>query len=182
MVPRSVLIGPQIRAFLAGTSVAIARCHKGDRAMKTTTNALTTLLLFTAATTSIACATSGESLRDVRSSATVATAAPSLLVSGPAMLMHVDVDAAGAAAPNLVLYAVARKQGTDADCGAGPTGDTIRLYAGRTNPVILAVPADQAACISSGGAPVSVRFHARNSENGAGGDAPRMLALGTQGR
>jgi hypothetical protein len=147
--------------------------------MKRTARALTTLLLLSITTGAIGCATSSGAPRDVRSSATIATTAPSMLVSGPALLMHVDLDSAGDQA---VLYAVARKNGTAADCGAGPSGDSLRLHGGRTNPVNLVVPAGQTACVASATAHASLRFHARKSDNSASTDVAQLLALGVHDR
>ena len=143
--------------------------------MKRTARALTTLLLLAATTSAVGCATSSGAPRDVRSSAAIATTAPSMLVSGPALLMHVDLDNA---ADQAVLYAVERKAGTAADCGTGPSGDSLRLHGGRTNPVNLVVPAGQTACVASPSAHASLRFHARKSENGLTTDAAQLLALG----
>lgn len=147
--------------------------------MKRTARALSTLLLLTATTGAIGCATSSGVPREVRSSATIATTAPSMLVSGPALLMHIDVDNAR---DELVLYSVARKQGTAADCGAGPAGEALRLRGGRTNPVNLVVPADQTACVASPNAHASLRWHARKSTNGVSADAAQLLALGVHDR
>jgi hypothetical protein len=147
--------------------------------MTRTKRALTTLLLLIMADTGFACATSSGTPRDVRFSARPARTAPSMLVTGPALLMHVDVDAP---ADRLLLYAVARKQGTSADCGLGPTGDSLRLHAGRTNQVNLVVPADRAACVASESAQVSIRWHARRSETPLTADAAKLLALAAHDR
>jgi len=127
------------RRFLAGTTLEVPALTRGkETTMKRTARALTTLLLLAATTSAVGCATSSGAPRDVRSSAAIATTAPSMLVSGPALLMHVDLDNA---ADQAVLYAVERKAGTAADCGTGPSGDSLRLHGGRTNPVNLVVPA-----------------------------------------
>jgi hypothetical protein len=102
-----------------------------------------------------------------------------MLISGPALLLHVDLDSA---ADQAVLYAVERKSGTAADCAAGPSGDSLRLHGGRTNPVNLVVPAGQTACVASPTAHASLRFHARKSEKDVNTDAAQLLALGAHDR
>jgi hypothetical protein len=149
--------------------------------MTRSTRALTTLFLFAAAAAAsgVGCATGSSAPRDLRSSARLPTATPSLLVAGPALLMHVDLDDPD---DQLVIYAVSRKQGTTADCGAGPAGDSLRLHPRRTNPVNLVVPADQVACVSSSSRRASIHWHARRPDGNLTMDAGQMLALGAHDR
>jgi hypothetical protein len=104
--------------------------------------------------------------RDVHASTRLAGDAARVVVSGPAWLLHVDVEGRD----DLALYSVARKDGTDADCAAGPTGARKRLQPGAPNLVNLTVPAGEAICIAP--APnartVSVMWHARRIEAGDG--------------
>ena len=103
--------------------------------------------------------------RDVHASAQIAGDATRLLVTGPALLMHVDVDGRD----DLALYAVRRSAGTGADCAAAPIGETRRLRPGVENRVNIEVPADQSICV---GAPANTRsaavmWHARRIEAGS---------------
>ena len=139
----------------------------------------TTLLLFAAAASGVGCATGSSAPRDLRSSARLPSTAPSLLVAGPALLMHIEVDDPD---DQLVLYAVSSKQGTNADCGVGPAGDSLRLHPHRTNPVNLVIPAGQAACVSSSNRRASIHWHARRPDGDLTTDAGQMLALGAHDR
>jgi hypothetical protein len=115
-----------------------------------------------ALTSGVGCATvSGGHARgrDVHASARIAGDGARVLVSGPALLMHVDIDGRD----DLALYAVHHERGTDADCGAARIGEPRRLRPGVPNLVNLAVPADQSICVSA--APnartAAVMWHAR---------------------
>jgi hypothetical protein len=103
--------------------------------------------------------------RDVHASARITSDSARVGVSGPALLMHVDVDGRN----DLSLYAVRRNAGTEADCAAGPIGQPRRLRPGVPNLVNLTVPADQTICVAT--APntrsASVMWHARRIEGGA---------------
>jgi hypothetical protein len=142
-------------------------------------HALTALFLLTAGASGVGCATGSSAPRDLRSSARLPSATPSLLVAGPALLMHVDVDDPD---DQLVIYAVNRKQGTNADCGAGPAGDSLRLHPRRTNPVNLVIPSEQVACVSSSSRRASIHWHARRPDGGLTKDAGQMLAVGVYDR
>src|SRR5207248_796025 len=64
--------------------------------------------------------------RDLHTSARVSGAAPRVLVTGPALLMHINVEGRD----DLTVYAVARKTGTEADCTASQTGERKRVHPG----------------------------------------------------
>ena len=98
--------------------------------------------------------------RDLHATARIAGDAPRVLVSGPALLMHVDFDGGD----DLALYAVVRKDGTEADCAAGAVGERRQLRPGRPNLVNVIVPANQEICVApiSNRRPASVRWHARH--------------------
>jgi hypothetical protein len=104
--------------------------------------------------------------RDVHASARIAGDASRVLVTGPALLMHVDVDGRD----DLSLYAVRRSTGTEADCGGARIGEPRRLRPRVANLVNIEVPADQSICV--GAAPnartAAVMWHARRIEGGAG--------------
>ena len=83
--------------------------------------------------------------RDVHASTHVAGVGARVLVTGPALLMHVDVEGRD----DLVLYAVARKDGTEADCAAEQTSERKRIRPGVPNLVNLPVAAGQTICIAA---------------------------------
>ena len=98
-----------------------------------------------------------------------------VLVSGPAWLLHIDVDGRD----DLALYSVARRDGTDADCATGAAVEKKRLRAGAPNTVNLDVAADETICI----APVastriaSVIWHARRLDAGSAAGHGQALAF-----
>jgi len=95
-----------------------------------------------------------------------------LLIPGPAVLIHIDVDRGD----DLVLYTVARKQGTDADCAAVPNGGAVSVHARGSNRVNLAIADGRALCISSPGERTSVLWHTRAGEPDAPEARGQMLA------
>ena len=109
---------------------------------------------------------------DVHASARIAGDSAHVLVSGPAWLMHVDVEGRD----DLALYAVARKDGTDADCASGQVVEKKRLRAGVPNLVNLNVTADETICIAPAPSKrtASVMWHARRIETEA---RPQTLAF-----
>ena len=117
---------------------------------------------------------------DLHATTRVSGDAARVLVSGPALLMHVDVDGRD----DLALYTVARKDGSEADCAAAPSGERRRLQAGVSNLVHLAVAADQTVCVAavpstrSG----SVMWHARRIDGGALVGPGQALAFDAAGR
>jgi len=117
---------------------------------------------------------------DVHSSARIAGDGARVLVSGPAWLLHVDVEGRD----DLLLYAVARKDGTDADCTSGPTVEKKRLRPGQSNPVNLSVAADQTICVGAAtkARTTSVMWHARRIDGGAAGGQGPALAFEAAGR
>jgi hypothetical protein len=102
---------------------------------------------------------------DVHASAHFAGDAAHVLVSGPAWLLHVDIEGRD----DLALYAVARKDGTDADCTGGPTVEKKRLHPGQSNLVNLSVAADETICVASAmkTQTTSVMWHARRIDSSA---------------
>ena len=82
---------------------------------------------------------------DVHSSARIPGDGARVLVSGPAWLLHVDVEGRD----DLSLYAVARKAGTDADCTSGAVVEKKRLHPGQSNLVNLSVAADETICVGA---------------------------------
>ena len=110
---------------------------------------------------------------DVHASARIARASAHALVSGPAWLLHVDVDGH----EDLSLYTVARKDGTDADCSSGATVEKKRLHPGVSNLVNLNVAADETVCIAPAvsNRTTSVMWHARRLDGGsAAGHGPAL--------
>jgi hypothetical protein len=171
--------GPSVPASSGWHVACDTGPEKGTNQMTCSKHALTTVFLFAIATSAVGCATGSGAPRDLRSSARLPSAMPSLLVEGPALLLHVDVDDPD---DELVIYAVSRKQGTSADCGAGPAGDSLRLRPRRANPVNLVVPADQTACVSSSKRRASIHWHARRPDGALTTDRAQMLALGAHDR
>ena len=112
---------------------------------------------------------------DVHASAHIAGNSARVLVSGPARLLHVDVDGRD----DLALYSVARKDGTDADCATTAAVEKKRLRAGETNLVNLDIAAGETICI----APVattriaSVMWHARRLDAGSVAGHGQALAF-----
>ena len=113
--------------------------------------------------------------RDQHTSVRISGDAARVLVAGPALLMHVDVEGRD----DLALYAVARKTGTEADCATGQSGERRRVRPGVSNRVNITVAADQEICIAA--APrnrsTSVMWHARRIDGGAVAGQGAALAL-----
>jgi hypothetical protein len=137
-------------------------------------------VLSIALATAAGCATiSGgpASRHDVHASARIAGDTARILVSGPASLLHIDVDGRA----DLALYAVARKSGTDADCAASATVEKKRLHAGTQNVVNLDVAAGETICVASAASarPTSVMWHARRLDaTAAAGQGPALAVMG----
>jgi hypothetical protein len=106
----------------------------------------------------------GAGSRDLHASARMTGDAARVLVVGPALLMHIQVEGRD----DLALYTVARKQGTEADCVAGPTGQRRRLRPGVSNLVNLTVAAGETICIAPAprAGAASVMWHARRIDGG----------------
>jgi hypothetical protein len=96
-----------------------------------------------------------------------------LLVTGPALLMHVNVEGRD----DLALYAVARKDGTEADCAGAPTGERKRLRPNVANLVNMTVAANETICIAPAprGGAASVMWHARRIVGGAAGRSDELV-------
>jgi hypothetical protein len=126
---------------------------------------------------SIGCATVGADHgqargRDMHVSATVAGGASRVIVSGPATLLHVDVNGAS----DLSLYRVARADG-DA-CAATKRGPATELRRGASNRVNIDVASDEIVCVAAAAAAqgaASVTWHARRADE-ASRTAGRLLA------
>jgi hypothetical protein len=151
--------------------------QRKEVAMIRYTVAIRTLVLLAAVVSSVGCATShnhgGEAARpgDVRAAATVIGTAPRLVVAGPAVLMHIEVEGRD----DLYLYTVARNQGTDADCAAAAVEQT-RLRKQVSNRVNLRVGADQSICVAADTSRASVTWHARRVDSASSG-GQETLAL-----
>ena len=144
------------------------------------TTSRNSVLMFTVATaalvagSSVGCATTrllspGET-NELRTTASVFERAPQLLVTGPARLLHVDLD--GNSRDPVTIYRVARLEGTPADCrqGAAPVWtESLRAPGVKRIVVDVEVPNGEVACLvvdrdakaESGGRPVLVSWHAR---------------------
>src|SRR5262245_46090295 len=98
-----------------------------------------------------------------------------VLVVGPAVLMHVNVEGRD----DLALYMVARKDGTEADCAGALTSERKHLRPGAANLVNLAVPDAQVVCIAvePNTRTASVMWHARRIDGGAVSGHRQALAL-----
>lgn len=108
------------------------------------------------------CATTPATLsrgKDLHASARVGSVGARVLVIGPALLMHVDVDGRD----DLALYTVARKDGTEADCAGPLTGERKRLRPGTANLVNLSVADREVVCVAvePNTRTASVNWHAR---------------------
>jgi hypothetical protein len=134
--------------------------------------------------TAAGCATisGGHAGHDVHATARIGGDGARMLVSGPARLLHVDVDGHD----ELALYAVARKGGTDADCvaGAGQTAEKRRLRAGASNLVNINVAAEETICVAPPASTraASVMWHARRLDAGTAAGRGPALALEGPGR
>jgi hypothetical protein len=130
---------------------------------------VSTLLVALAAGAGCAAVPAGQrGNRDLHATARIAGDAPRMLVSGPALLMHVDFDGGN----DLALYAVVRRDGTEADCAADAVGERRRLRPGLPNLVNVVVPANQEICVApmSNRRAASVRWHARRLDGRPAGD------------
>jgi hypothetical protein len=117
---------------------------------------------------------------DLHATAHITGDAARVVVSGPAVLLHVDVDGRD----DMALYAVTRKDGTAADCAGGPIGERRQLRPGAPNRLNLTVAADQTICVATapstrGG---SVMWHARVIDSGAAAASGSAIALDSDGR
>ena len=112
---------------------------------------------------------------DIHASARIDGDRARVLVSGPACLLHIDVDGRD----DLALYSVARKDGTDADCATGAAVEKKRLRAGAPNMVNLDVAASETICIgpAPGTRVASVMWHARRLDAGSAAGHGPALAL-----
>jgi len=117
--------------------------------------------------------------RDVHASARIAGDSAHVLVNGPAWLMHVNIEGRD----DMSLFAVARKDGTDADCAGSQNGERKRLRPGMSNLVNMSVGAEETICIApSPNAPTaSVMWHARRIDGDAAGRG-QTLAFDGPGR
>jgi hypothetical protein len=117
---------------------------------------------------------------DVHATAHFAGDGAHVLVSGPAWLLHVDVEGRD----DLALYAVARKDGTDADCTTGAAVEKKRLHPGQSNLVNLSVASDETICVASATKTrtASVMWHARRIDGGAVAGQGAALAYEAAGR
>lgn len=139
-------------------------------------------LVATLATTA-GCATAAGRLsrgHDLHSSARVGSGGARVLVVGPAVLMHVDVDGRD----DLALYTVKRKNATDADCAGVPTGERRHLRPGVANLVNLTVAEEQVACIAvePNARSAKVVWHAVRIDGGSDAGHGRAVALDGQSR
>ena len=151
------------------------------------TNARNSIVMFTAAAAAVlaagsstGCATtssvSPRGTNDLRSTASVFERHPQLLVTGPARLLHVDLDG-NSRDPVTIFYRVARQDGTPADCrqGASPVwAESLRapglnrivLDVEVSNGQVACLVVDRAAESERSGRPVLVSWHARQSAPG----------------
>jgi hypothetical protein len=145
-------------------------------------HALGVSFLLTTAAAGGCATTSGGSFRshDVHASTRIAGEGGHVLVSGPAWLMHVDVEGRD----DLALYAVARKDGTDADCASAQSVERKRLRAGAPNLVNMNVTAEEAICIAPAGntRSASVMWHARRIDDQPAAGRGQTLAFDGPGR
>jgi hypothetical protein len=112
-----------------------------------TTSILGYLVLAAVGAQGLGCATAstGPTLRDAHASTALGPDASRLVVAGPAVLLHLDVEGRG----EVSLYTAARITGKDVDCmGAGTSGRQ-RLVAGVSNHVNLRIAPGEVACITS---------------------------------
>jgi hypothetical protein len=114
------------------------------------------------------CATASRGLsrgHDLHATARVGSDGARVLVVGPAVLMHVDVDGRD----DLALYTVARKDGTEADCAGLLTGERRHLRPGTANLVNLTVADHQLVCVAvePNTRTASVMWHARRMDGGS---------------
>jgi hypothetical protein len=166
-------------AIVRGTAIAITPGrNRGIRKMIRVTGALRFFILVGAVGAGAGCASFSGGRgggHDLHATARITGDASRLVVSGPAVLLHVDVDGRD----DMALYAVARKDGTAADCAGGPIGARRQLRPGVANRVNLAVAADETICVAA--APSkrsgSVMWHARLIDGGAGAASGAAIAF-----
>jgi hypothetical protein len=120
-----------------------------------------------AAGTGAGCATARVLSRsqDLHAAARIGANGARVLVVGPALLMHIDVDGRN----DLALYTVARKSGTEADCAGALTSERKHLRPGVANLVNLAVTDAQVVCIAvePNTRTATVTWHARRIDGGS---------------
>jgi hypothetical protein len=141
--------------------------------MNRTTQLFVTLALLGSAASGAGCATGSVRVGDLRGSAHLASSAPRLLIAGPALLMHIDVERSAGA---LTLYTAARRDGTDADCSAGPSGETIPVRPSGTSPLKIGVAAGEVVCLSAPAGRAALQWHARTSARPLPGNGERFVA------
>lgn len=156
---------------------------KGDSEMFRAIQAIQLSVLSIALATAAGCATISAGHaggHDVHASARIAGNNARALVSGPVWLLHVNVDGRD----DLALYAVASKDGTDADCAAGANVEKKRLQAGVSNLVNLDVAAGETICIAPAASTrtASVMWHARRLDAGSAAGHGPALAIDGPGR
>jgi hypothetical protein len=117
----------------------------------------------------LGCATgatgAGGRARDVHASAVVSGGGEGrLLVAGPAVLLHVDVEGRH----DVALYTVSAGDGTPADCSRAGDGQRTQVRRGHSNRINLRVGTGEVVCVGAPDAPgvAEVRWHARKLEPG----------------
>jgi hypothetical protein len=148
--------------------------------MTRTTRSLSAFVLLAAISGGAGCATAAGGHPDVHGMTTLPGGGSDgrLLIAGPALLMHIELDRGD----DLVLYTVARKHGTDADCAVVPDGGSIRVRARNSNLLNLGVAGGRVVCISSPSERTSVLWHAKAGEPAAPEARGQMLAARAQRR
>jgi hypothetical protein len=116
------------------------------------------------------CSTAGGMQRaaEVRVATTLDAGSPKLVVSGPARLLHVDVQGHH----SLSIYSVKRGAGGAVNCGDKPGAEARPLRQAASNALNLVVAENEAICVANDGRDVAPRnadisWHARR-----GADAP----------
>jgi len=97
---------------------------------------------------------------EVRVATTLEAGSPKLMVSGPARLLHVDVEGH----QTLNVYTVKRDAAGEASCAVAPRGEARALRQAATTELNLQVGDDEVVCLANaaGDAPrVDVSWHAR---------------------
>jgi hypothetical protein len=111
----------------------------------------------------LGCATTAarsRGARDVHASTVVSGGGDGrLVVAGPAVVLHLDVEGKN----DVALYTVPARDGTQADCDRAGEGQATPIHRGHSNRVNLRVGTGQVVCVS---APATsgrseVRWHAR---------------------
>ena len=141
--------------------------------MNPTTQLFVTLFLLGSAASGAGCATGSVRASDLRGSAHLTSSAPRLLIAGPALLMHVDVERSVGV---LTLYTAARRYGTDADCSAGPSGETIPVRPSGTSPLDVGVAAGEVVCLAAPAGRAALQWHARTSAGPRRSEGERIVA------